>query len=368
MKSENIMKKLFLFLFITTILLFVTGEISASCPIIVQHPPCVEFWRADAVFTASAVEVQIKPQRFLGVPPPIVARLKIEEIFKGIEEKEIVLDLEHCGYQFKQGEKYLIYAHRRDHKLNVRIGATRTKPLSQASDDLDYLRSLQRGEPQAQIVGKIGQQTSEIKRKHDSLLDQDWHFFGAPIAGIKVFAKGAEQIYETVADEKGEYKFFGLPSGEYEVWADYPLYFESRKETVKTTAKGCGIGNLTAHRKGSIGGRVTDAGGAPAKYVRLSLVSADASPQEIFEERENDSVWYLAATDEKGEYRFVYLPAGHYYVIINRTDFERSRETEHRNIPRMFYPNAKNIKDAKIISITEGEQISGKDFRLPKIN
>lgn len=365
---KNRTRNLSSIIFTIATLLILTNATQASCPHIVQHPPCIEFGRADAVFTASAIEVQTKPQRFGGVPPPIVARLKIEEIFKGIEEKEIVLDLDHCGYQFKQGEKYLIYAHRRDDKLNVRIGTTRTKLLAEASDELEYLRGLQRGEPQAQIVGRVGQQTSEIKRKLGSLFDRDWRFFGAPMAGTRVFAKSAGQIYETVTDDKGEYEFFGLPSGEYEIWADYPAYFESRKETVTTVAKGCGVANLVGHRKGSISGRVTNADAAPAKYVRLSLVSADASPQEIFEEKENDSIWYLAATDEKGEYRFAYLPAGRYYVIINRTEFERSRETEHRNIPRLFYPNARGIEEATIISIREGEQIKGKDFRLPKIN
>ncbi len=185
------MKKLPSFIIVVTLLFFVATQVPASCPITIQQPPCAEFWRADAVFIATATEVQIKPRRFFGVPPPITARLTIEEIFKGIEEKEIVLELEHCGYQFKQGEKYLVYAHRRENKLNVRIEGTRTKPLVEATEDLDYLRSLQPGEQQAQIVGKIGQQTSEIK-PGKKLLFNDWFFFGLPMSGIKVYAKGAE--------------------------------------------------------------------------------------------------------------------------------------------------------------------------------
>jgi len=359
------MKKLSSFIFTITLLFFVASEILASCPWMVQHPPCAEFWRAHAVFIATATEVQIKPQRF-GVPPPITARLKIEESFKGIKEKEILLELSDCGYQFRQGEKYLVYAHRRDNKLNVRIGGTRTKPLVEATEDLDYLRSFQRGEPQAQIVGKIGQQTAEIKSSKNFSFS-DWFFFGAPMAGINIFAKGVEQTYETFSDVKGEYKFFGLPTGEYEIWANYPSYFESKKIKVKTTAQGCGVGDIKTWRKGSISGRVTDAGGAVVADLGVSLVLADTTSEEILEERENEIVWNLASTNEKGEYFFSMLPAGRYYLVINRAQFERTRGSEQaQKVPRLFYPGVSSIEEAIVISIEEGEQVEKKDFRLPK--
>jgi hypothetical protein len=360
------MKKLPSYIITITLLFFVACQVLASCPIMIQHPPCVEFWRTDAVFIATATEVQVKPQRFMGVPPPITARLKIEEIFKGIEEKEILLELEDCGYQFKQGEKYLVYAHRRENKLNVRIGGTRTKALTEAAEDLDYLRSLQRGEQQAQIVGKIGQQTSEIRR-NDTFHFNDRFFFGLPMSGVKVYAKGAEQIYETFSDAKGEYKFFGLPTGEYEIWADYPSYFESKKQSVKTATQGCSDASIMARRKGSISGRITGANGAAVSDLRVSLVLADAAPEEILEERENESVWILGNTNEKGEYRFEMLPAGRYLVVINRTNFERTRGDEQaQKIPRLFYPGVNSIEAATIISIKEGEQVEKKNFRLQK--
>ena len=274
--------------------------------------------------------------------------------------------MEHCGYQFKQGDKYFIYAHRNENKINVRIGFTRTKPLIEAAEDLDYLRSLQRGEPQAQIVGKIGQQTAEIKSsKHFGF--NDWFFFGSPMANVKVFAKGAGQTYETFSDASGEYKFFELPTGEHEIWADYPAYFESEKATVKTTAQGCGIGNIKARRKGSIAGRLTDASGAPISDVLVSLVLADAKHEEILEVRENEIVWNSVGTNEKGEYYFNLLPAGRYLIVINRAEFERTRGGEQaRKIPRLFYPGVKSIEEATVVSIEEGEQVEKKDFRLPK--
>lgn len=359
------MKKLSPFIFTLTILLIFTGEMAASCVSVFQYPPCSEYWRADAVFIAEAADVQVKSRRFGGVPAPMTVRLTIEESFKGIKEKEIVLELGDCGYTFRQGEKYLIYAQRRENgNLDVRAGQSRTKPLAEADEDLDYIRSLQRGEPQAQIVGRIGQQTADIKQ---TPYTSERSFFGLPMAGVKVFAKGGEQIFEAFSNEKGFYKFAGLPAGEYEVWADYPAYFKSEKMTVKTKTEGCGTGYLTAWRKGSISGRVTEADGTPVREARISLVSADATAEEMFEEREFESVWNLAATDEKGEYIFASLPAGRYYIVINLTNFERTRGNERlQKIPRIFYPGAGEMEKASVISIEEGEQIKGKDFRLPK--
>jgi hypothetical protein len=359
------MKKFSSLIFTLTILLLVTSEIAASCPGVFQYAPCAEYWHADAVFIAEASDVEIKGQRFGGVPPSMTVRLTIEESFKGTKEKEIVLELNDCGYRFRQGEKYLVYAQRRENgKLDVRVGQSRTKPLAEATEDLDYIRSLQRGEPQAQIVGRVGQQTADIKRIPYT---SERSFFGLPLAGVKVFAKGGEQIFETFSDEKGFYKFIGLAAGEYEVWADYPSYFKSEKISVKTKTEGCGIGYLKAWRIGSISGRITEADGAPVQDVRISLVSADATAEEMFEERELDSVWNLAATDEKGEYNFQALPAGRYFIVINLTNFERTLGNERlQKIPRLFYPGVGEMEKASVISIEEGEQIKGKDFRLPK--
>lgn len=337
---------------------------------IVQNPLCAEFGRADAVFIATATKVETQPKEFAGITPPSTIQFTIAESFKGVEGSSFTLEQESCGHEFKEGEKYLVYAHRNPNngKLFVRLGSTRTKPFSEAAEDLEYIRSLRRGDAQANIVGKIGQQTADIKKVFGSSFSSDQFFFGAPMPGVKVFAKSAEQTFETISDANGEYKFFGLPSGEYEVWADYPVYFTSRKEKVQTPANGCGVADFKAHRKGAISGRVTDADGAAVTDIRLSLVSADASPQDMFEDRKTESAWLLAGTDEKGGYFFSHLPAGRYYVVINRTDFERTLSEKFQKTPRLFYPNAKNIEKATIISIEEGEQIEGKDFRLPKSN
>ncbi len=116
-----------------------------------------------------------------------------------------------------------------------------------------------------------------------------------------------------------------------------------------------------------ISGRITDAKGAAVSNLSVSLVLADAAPEEILEEKENEIAWILGSTNEKGEYHFGMLPAGRYLVVINRANFERTRGSEQaQKIPRLFYPGVKSIEEATVISIKEGEQVEKKDFRLPK--
>ena len=106
-----------------------------SCPQTVQGPPCQEYWRADAVFVGYVTEA-------VGVPWPsglaawsqwskLTARLTVEESFRGDLGAQVTFEMGSCGYPFKEGERYLVYAHRgRDGKLYQQVGHSRTAPRS----------------------------------------------------------------------------------------------------------------------------------------------------------------------------------------------------------------------------------------------
>lgn len=373
---RKITKPTLCFAALLTILL-VNNQTWASCPGYNQHPPCHEFWRADAVFIATAIKVQYKqtnPDFYGGWSKPMIVTLALEEQFRGIEEKAVVLDLNDCGYEFKQGEKYLVYAHRRrdNNKLDVRAHSTRTQPLAEAAGDLQYIRSVLRGEKQPSIVGTVGETTTDVKiispRRYNFNILKPM-FYGKPASGVKVFGEGKEQIYETISDGAGHYQFFDLPDGEYKIRAEFPPYFLTKIETVKTVSQGCALSYLGAQRQGAVEGKVLDANGNPMKDVYVSLVSADAEPNEIFAENNDDFSWLVSVTLENGEYGFAYLPAGNYFVVINRAERERSYGSEvAQKLPRLFYPGVLNLEKAVVVSIKEGEQVKEKDFRLSKSN
>jgi len=82
-------------------------------------PPCEEYWRSEAVFAGKVIkkstfyteegegDSKYKYQQ-------VLARFSIEQTFKGIvgDEVEIVTGMGggDCGYHFKDGERYVVYA------------------------------------------------------------------------------------------------------------------------------------------------------------------------------------------------------------------------------------------------------------------
>jgi hypothetical protein len=80
---------------------------------------------------------------------PVTARLKIERVYRGERTEEVEVETmtggAEWGADFKPGEKYLVYAHAR--KVGERIvlvvrGCGRTRLLSQAQEDLNFLDTL----------------------------------------------------------------------------------------------------------------------------------------------------------------------------------------------------------------------------------
>ena len=100
--------------------------------------------------------------------------------------------------------------------------------------------------------------------------------------------------------------------------------------------------------------------------VPISLVPADASAEEINAENKDKLVWPTSFTDDAGHFRFTQLPPGRYLLIINRTEFERSRSREmFRHLPRLFYPGVSDASGATVIVVGKDDEPREYDFRLP---
>lgn len=334
-----------------------------SCPQVVQGPPCQEFWRADAVFIGLATEVVAVDWSGTNLVPfsqyrRLTARLSVEEVFRGVEATEVMFEMNDCPYPFKQGERYLVYAHKgRDGKLYQSIGRSRTRPLSEAGGDLEYIRGLSAAEDGSSVLGKVTRHTHNIR---ESRYDVE------PLKDVRIILEGSDRRQEVVSDDEGRYQFVGLPTGTYKVRAELPAHLSFDEQTIKVTGRGCVPLDISARRDGQIVGRVLDADGQPVAYVPVSLVPADAGPEEIFSEGKDKGVWTFGLTNEQGRFEFSQLAPGRYLLIINRAEFERTRGTERtRALPRLFYPGAADIGQATVIAVREGQRAREYNFSLP---
>src|SRR5688572_21284027 len=116
-------------------------------------PPCEAYWSADAVFAGKVIKQSIfevkegegdskyKYQK-------VLAHFSIEQRVKGIagDELEIVTGLGggDCGYNFKDGQRYVVYAIRRDeYKGRLYAGIrNRIKLVAEADEDFAYFRAI----------------------------------------------------------------------------------------------------------------------------------------------------------------------------------------------------------------------------------
>jgi hypothetical protein len=352
---------------VISILFFLPSQILAtsylSCPQVVQGPPCQEFWQANAVFIGLVTETIAVDWSGTNLAPysqyrRLTARLSVEEAFRGVEATEVIFEMNDCPYPFKQGERYLVYAHKdRDGKLYQRIGRSRTRPLSEAREDLEYIRGLSAAGASSSVLGKVTRHTHNIRESRYDI---------EPLKDIRVILEGNDQRHEVVTDGEGRYQFVGLPTGAYRVRAELPAHLSFEEQTIKVIGQGCVPLDISARRDGQIVGRVLDADGQPVVYVPVSLVSADASLEEILSESKDKGAWTFGLTNEQGRFGFSQLAPGRYLLIINRAEFERTRGTEKtRALPRLFYPGVADIGQATVITVREGQRAREYNFRLP---
>lgn len=132
------------FLVSSILVLYLPSRVQAcSCAL----PSSVEdqLSRSEAVFAGRVLGV--KEQRFLNGGMAKAVRFEVSRVWKGEAVSEIIIHTGSgggdCGFDFEEGKDYLVYSHPStmygDKELLVTIICDRTKPLSQAQEDLAVL-------------------------------------------------------------------------------------------------------------------------------------------------------------------------------------------------------------------------------------
>lgn len=148
MLKANFRSPLVIFLSITLIfmaLLTVRPSVTYACSCVVPEEPLKALEKSSAVFVGKVVDMKEPKGLIISSADPVKVTFEVDSSWKGIKGNKVTLTTAlwsaSCGYEFVEGESYIVYAYARDgdfDKLEASL-CSRTKLLTAASEDLKEL-------------------------------------------------------------------------------------------------------------------------------------------------------------------------------------------------------------------------------------
>lgn len=141
---KTFLRKMFLLLFVIGSLFVINTSFVNACSCILQTPQ-EAFEQASAVFIGKVINIDFSDEMFNISGDLKNVTFEVLEIWKGPNNETIVITtgmnegISSCTYPFENNEIYLVYAYEEENKLVTNI-CSRTKLLSDAKEDIEYLR------------------------------------------------------------------------------------------------------------------------------------------------------------------------------------------------------------------------------------
>jgi hypothetical protein len=134
-----------------------------------------------------------------------------------------------CGYKFQEGVGYLVYAypHPETGKLYTGI-CQRTRPLTEAEEDLEYFSKRNDPSHGAGIEGIIEELDSKTRSQVVGYL-----------GGVQVLVEGPSGRQTIVSQKDGRFQLWGLSPGSYRVTPVLPKSFLPDRQIVKLERNSC---------------------------------------------------------------------------------------------------------------------------------
>jgi hypothetical protein len=258
----------------------------------------------------------------------------VEEPFDGVSKKTATVYGEGTtnDFHFKLGERYLVYGWReRDGKIRT-AKCTRTAPVSEAAEDIRFLRSLptQHGgeifglvrfvSPGAQIGTVAGTITESGKD------------------GEHISHVSGSGLYELRGLAPGDYRETFIPNG---AGTEYVTLKISIPVNGSCIGSGVRLGNMP------VSGKVIDNAGKPVPRTDVLLFYA-------LDGRYHPDVFLRTRTDTFGEFTFPRVEAAKFILAAQSINSEI-----------IFFPDTSDASKANVLEIRDGAPLSGLIIRIP---
>lgn len=191
-----------------------------------KRPTCEVWWQTSAIFVGRVTRIRtVSEQTSDGKKVSKLVNLRIDERWQGVQG---LRDVEigtgagggDCGFDFEQGETYLVYAGQSAVTGRLETGiCTRTALISEAEADLAYLRALETADKVVSMYGMVYRERERLLPglDPDRKLDP-----GGPLPGVQIDLRQLNTTGEgveitTTTDSEGWYEIEELRPGRYEI-------------------------------------------------------------------------------------------------------------------------------------------------------
>jgi hypothetical protein len=285
---------------------------AGACSCISSGPPCQAAWNADAVFAGSVRSIEVTTEEIPGSTRILetVVHFEVDQpLLNAVEGRIDIVStgLSTCDYRFTNGQKYLVYAWKREDGRWTTSICSRTRRLAEAAEDLHFLTTMPRSGTGARVYGRVNEWAQHPADEHG--VD-----FG-PLEHVTVNVRGATFSADRVTDKDGRYELTGIPLGTVSISVVTPFGFhggDERKMDVKDL-RGCVAADFTLRAESTAHGIVVDQSGQPVGGVSVEAVAEELAGYQP------KAIHPPATTDNKGRFSFDRLPPGAYVFGINIT-------------------------------------------------
>jgi hypothetical protein len=350
-------------------------------------PACQQAWdkSVNAVFLGRVEKIEASQNTGWGLPAGAASMtmmghvnqvsISVEESYRGVSAKTIQVYTESsgagCGYVFKEGERYLIFASKtKDEKLIVSL-CSATKPAQYADEDLAYLRSIPSLPLTTTIKGTAWKYTHDPNFKptfQPSLMDhyrpkEQEYMAMSPESGMTVIIKAHDGTERSVTvDSKGDWQLSDISAGTYQVVPkiDDSTYLYPLLKNVEGAPRGCAQVDIRVESNGRISGVLEH--GTPQKDWALIKVFVLALPNPDW----HRPVKEVTLEPNQSVFEVGPLPPGKYVLGVYLVKTVGTPESYTLvDFGRNYFPGVYDPKLAQPIEVAEGKEVKNVKFRTP---
>src|SRR5215813_13167785 len=175
---------------------------------------------------------------------------------------------------------------------------------------------------------------------------------------------------KTRTDGDGRYLVGGLAEGRYVVSAMLKAFVAAggsgNQELSRTVSLDEGESreriDFALIRGGVMTGKVIDDEGAPLIAKRIQLYTVDGQGQK--RDYQGHYTYEMSETDDRGVYRIYGLPPGRYVISAGGEGWGDPFRGGGGKFPRTYHPDTTDEKQARVIEIKEGNEVTDVDIRF----